>query len=904
MTSSSIDDALDVRYRCVETTTRRDEDSNARETSTVATRDFERARALMARVGRRGACDARTIVEDASTGDGLARTIAAAAKRGMERGEDCATIFARGAGDDDADAARAVREMGAVAMVVDAMVESCEGIDRGKWEVSATCVGWSTRERAGGGAVDLLDDASAGDEGAGVGRGMTVVHVERAEDGVVTFESAMACADEVFREGASTTGRHAVFTLRLKLWAEATTETDDESGLANEPTVTRVHFVFLAPYVPAPGAFDGRDSRSVAARIECTKSTTAMMAVLRGLRRNQGQRGTTFRNLNAWRESPLTRLMWASGMSELRSAMLIVLCSDALRYAVEGDETSPLVLAPGTEGALKFALQLKEHSDDGDPAPRTRAPPVPTPTKNSNARGSGRGMKTLRAEAPPSTSAAARQRQPTAAPPATQPNRASDVAASTNGNITNEQIDAIVRVIRTHSSGLAGRRMESTIRNLSAEWTRMASAHETILEEFSVLEDQLLAAQTREDEAVQYAEQVAADLAVTSRWCETLEAEQASAKALAEKAAKDAARVAETRAVELENRIKELELELLRNSVPEMERTRDEAEKAAREAREKYQEAHDQRESALEALENETAAKRELMEQVATLQRQLEDVERVRANDRAEIDRTREELRARYQAEKDSQDRFAKAQREHELELKTAREAVAEREDQLIKMRRDRDDVLHKLHLKEEEVVEARANMRASLLNVEALQTATNEAKETRQASNKELEDLRLCNSDLLVQVKHAKRELEDTSVALNKLTEKLQDLEDGSESAIRKRREAEDEIHDLKHSIIDLEAKNKALEMDREVAYQAADVARTENAKVSASVLDLTEEVARLKSALVAAQDSTRALLDEEAARLQRLAPTVQDSDYVSPAWLHDNSWQQPSVTLVSSSS
>ena len=58
------------------------------------------------------------------------------------------------AGPYDADAARAVREMGAVAMVVDAMVESCEGIDRGKWEVSATCVGWSTRERAGGGAVE------------------------------------------------------------------------------------------------------------------------------------------------------------------------------------------------------------------------------------------------------------------------------------------------------------------------------------------------------------------------------------------------------------------------------------------------------------------------------------------------------------------------------------------------------------------------------------------------------------------------------------------------------------------------------------------------------------------------------------------------------------------------------
>lgn len=54
-------------------------------------------------------------------------------------------------------------------MVVDVMVELCEGIDWGKWEVSVMCVGWLMREWAGGGAVDLLDDASAGDEGVGVG---------------------------------------------------------------------------------------------------------------------------------------------------------------------------------------------------------------------------------------------------------------------------------------------------------------------------------------------------------------------------------------------------------------------------------------------------------------------------------------------------------------------------------------------------------------------------------------------------------------------------------------------------------------------------------------------------------------------------------------------------------------
>ena len=109
--------------------------------------------------------------------------------------------------------------------------------------------------------------------------------------------------------------------------------------------------------------------------------------------------------------------------------------------------------------------------------------------------------------------------------------------------------------------------------------------------------------------------------------------------------------------------------------------------------------------------------------------------------------------------------------------MKTAREAKHEWEDKLNVMRRDRDDALHKLRLKEEEVVEAHAAARAAAaLNVEALQTATNDVKQSQHASNKELEDLKLVNSDLLVQVKHAERELEETALALRKLEEKLND--------------------------------------------------------------------------------------------------------------------------------
>ena len=89
---------------------------------------------------------------------------------------------------------------------------------------------------------------------------------------------------------------------------------------------------------------------------------------------------------------------------------------------------------------------------------------------------------------------------------------------------------------------------------------------------------------------------------------------------------------------------------------------------------------------------------------------------------------------------------------------------------------------------------------------------------------------------------------------------------------------------------------------MDREIAYQAADVARVENAKVSARVLEMTDENARLESALAAARESNRALLDEESARLQRLAPASMDAEYVSPAWLHDDSWQHDRTVSLAS--
>ena len=217
-------------------------------------------------------------------------------------------------------------------------------------------------------------------------------------------------------------------------------------------------------------------------------------------------------------------------------------------------------------------------------------------------------------------------------------------------------------------------------------------------------------------------------------------------------------------------------------------------------------------------------------------------------------------------------------------------------------MRRDRDDALHKLRLKEEEVVEAHATARAAALNVEALQTATNDVKQSQHASNKELEDLKLVNSDLLVQVKHAERELEETALALRKLEEKLERLEEESATDAKRRLESDDETHRLERVIADLEMRVKSVEMDREIAYQAADVARVENAKVSARVLEMTDENARLASALAAARESNRALLDEESARLQRLAPASMDAEYVSPAWLHDDSWQHDRTVSLAS--
>ena len=187
-------------------------------------------------------------------------------------------------------------------------------------------------------------------------------------------------------------------------------------------------------------------------------------------------------------------------------------------------------------------------------------------------------------------------------------------------------------------------------------------------------------------------------------------------------------------------------------------------------------------------------------------------------------------------------------------------------------------------------------------MNVEALQTATNDVKQSQHASNKELEDLKLVNSDLLVQVKHAERELEETALALRKLEEKLERLEEESATDAKRRLESDDETHRLGRVIADLEMRVKSVEMDREIAYQAADVARVENAKVSARVLEMMDENARLASALAAARESNRALLDEESARLQRLAPASMDAEYVSPAWLHDDSWQHDRTVSLAS--
>ena len=63
------------------------------------------------------------------------------------------------------------------------------------------------------------------------------------------------------------------------------------------------------------------------------------VSVLRGLNRRSAN-GTPVRQVKVWGESPLTRLMWASGMADLRRANLYVLCENVMCRSVEGDETS------------------------------------------------------------------------------------------------------------------------------------------------------------------------------------------------------------------------------------------------------------------------------------------------------------------------------------------------------------------------------------------------------------------------------------------------------------------------------------------------------------------------------------------------------------------------------------
>ena len=834
---------------------------------------------------RRSARAVDGIARDGVDGS-IAVEVAANAREGVEVGEDYGAFWLSARRDAGA---RAAREGRLIERAVEAMFEACDGLDVGEFEVSATCVGCGTSERAG--TVDLLED---GEETSGE-LGTTVARVESAEEGAAAFESAMQRADTVFREGGVAVDRHVVFTLRLKLWGEDA----EGGGDAREPTLTRVHFAFLASYVPAPGIIGGRDAQDRAARIECTRSMTALVAVLRSLNSYDGE---AFRQVKVWRESPLTRLMWSCAMFDLRRATLYVLCENVLCHAVEGDENSPLELPPATEGALKCALQLKEPQDEREPAPRTRNPPAPTPPKSKPPSRVVKQMSLERGNRLSRTEATTSQRQPM-----DDLRRAAlyDDAAEPekrDSKVTPEQVDAIVRVIRSNVQGLTGKRMEATIRSLMTEWSRMSQAYETILADFSAIEEQLTVSQNREDEAIEYAEQVSSDLAVVSRLCETLEAEKADVPVRIERAAKDAERAANARALELERRVKQLELELIRNSVPEMEKTRDEAERAARDALAKQQEEQALRVSTQKAHEAEIVAHRVLKDEMASLQRSIEDIQRARVADRGEIDRLREELRARYEVEGELRERITASQNAHETAARVAREAAVEREEQLNDMRRQRDDALHKVHLKEEEVVEARASARASALNAEASQSALSEAKGAQDKLRDEMDALKLLNSDLIVQVKHAKRELEETSLALNKLTEKLEELEVGSEDEIRRRREADEEIHQLKQMVADLEARNKSLDMDREVAYQAADVARTEHAKITASVMDLTDEVSRLRSSLVAAQESTRVLLEEEANRLKQLAPSPSMDEYVTPAWLRDTSWQQTRSPVTAS--
>ena len=826
-------------------------------------------------------------VETSGSTEALANALTRGALDALERGKDFGAFVATTGGERGRERAmEAIVESRAIERTIEGIEGRLEGVPKSRWELSATCAAVGTGDRDE--AKDLLEEDEArarGRDGGGDAheRGVTVASVECARDGTNAFESAAERAHAAFADAAlkSTAEHHTVFTLRLKMYASD----DDDKDASELVTVTRVHIVILAPYVPAPGLFGGVENRD--ARIRCTRSMTTMMTILRNLGRS------AFRQVKIWRDSPLTRLMWGCGMAELQSAMLVVICDDALVHAVDSDETSPLVFPTETEALLKFALQLKDHTlEEAEPSPRTRNPPTPTPTptkKSPRVSNQEQKVKHLRTEAAPHR----QRRRGSDARPQNKPEHES--RANKNSKITVDQIDNVVRVIKMHASGLQARRLESTVQNLYREWTQMAHAHENILDDFTALEEELISAQSREDEAVEYAEKLASDLAVTSQWCETLEAEQATANIRAEQAAKDATRVAREQVVELERRVKDLELELVRNSVPEMERVRDESEKSAREALEKFKSSREELSAVNAALDKETKEKRELLAEIETLKGRILSMETSRSRDQEEIERGREELHSRFEAESEMQKRMAEAQKEHDAEVKRLHDAQVEQEDKFNDMRRQRDDALHKLHLKEEELVDARANMRASVLNVESLQTATNEAKAAQQDAQRELEVLKLRNSDLLVQVKHAKRELEGTSEAVDKLTDKLSDLERDSEEAIDKRRAAENQAHELRRSVTDLELNIKSIEMDKEVAYQAANVARAENAKLTAKVLDLNDEVARLKASLTSAQDAARALLDEEASRLARLAPTMPVDEYVSPAWLHDTSWQQP---------
>jgi hypothetical protein len=823
-------------------------------------------------------------VETSGSTDALANALTRGALDALERGKDFGAFVATTGGERGRERAmEAIVESRAIERTIEGIEGRLEGVPKSRWELSATCAAVGTGDRDE--AKDLLEDDEARTRTQGVGgdaheRGVTVASIECARDGTNAFESAAERAHAAFADAAlkSTAEHHTVFSLRLKMYAS---DDDNDTELV---TVTRVHVVILAPYVPAPGLFGGVENRD--ARIRCTRSMTTMMTILRNLGRS------AFRQVKIWRDSPLTRLMWGCGMAELQSAMLMVVCDDALVRAVDSDATSPLVFPTETEALLKFALQLKDGTlEETEPSPRTRNPPTPTPTKKSPLVSSHdrEKVKHLRTEAPPQ-----RQRpRRSEVRPQSKPEHES--RSNKTSKITVDQIDNVVRVIKMHASGLQARRLESTVQNLYREWVQMAHAHENILDDFTALEEELISAQSREDEAVEYAEKLASDLAVTSQWCETLEAEQATANIRVEQAAKDATRVAREQVIELERRVKDLELELVRNSVPEMERVRDESEKSAQEALEKLKLSREELSAVNDALDKEKKEKRELLSEIETLRGQILSMEASRSRDQEEIERGREELHSRFEAESEMQKRMAEAQKERDTEVKRLHAAQVEQEDQFNDMRRQRDDALHKLHLKEEELVDARANMRASVLNVESLQTATNEAKAAQQDAQRELEVLKLRNSDLLVQVKHAKRELEGTSEAVDKLTDKLSDLERDSEEAIDKRRAAENQAHELRRSVTDLELNIKSIEMDKEVAYQAANVARAENAKLTAKVLDLNDEVARLKASLTSAQDAARALLDEEASRLARLAPTMPVDEYVSPAWLHDTSWQQP---------